>query len=586
MNFTPTVVVGGGNNRNNHNVHVLSLSNASQVQYQQQQQIAREIEIQRVMGSGNIIDVPTLPHEVQMALRSRNRPVRFFGEHWADIRQRLRYELATAAVMATATGGTEPHNNSIMMMMDSSSSDPVEPKDPNKEKEEEVTTYTHATPALIVARQAITTFSLQQAQERLRHERRLRRAYTDHHDQQCRNHLKRPFDNNNEGTVTTTSNDDDDNNNEMSSIARLNAQCVQTYQSIRQMACEGSQYGDTRALSCLGTARLHHVNIVATASWTGNIQLWNGGGGGPHSPKPTTTTILTKLGEHLSCHEDRIMGMTVMSSNNTDCALLCTTSLDRTVKLWKVQPARNNDHHHDSNDTTSPFTTEEENEAKLLSISQVAHYQGHTKRLCRAAFHPMKQHVATTSFDYSWRLWDIETSQEQLLLLQDGHWKETYGIDFHPDGSLCATTDFASVIQLWDLRTGKSIRHLLGHAQRVLNAAFHPTNGYQLVSAGDDGTIKVWDIRQRKQLSSIPAHTNVITQLRFDPVHGEYLVSSSMDGTMKVWSTRTWKCWTTLRGHDGTVAGVDIVSSTNNNNRTGRPSIVSCGFDKTLKLWQ
>jgi len=116
-----------------------------------------------------------------------------------------------------------------------------------------------------------------------------------------------------------------------------------------------------------------------------------------------------------------------------------------------------------------------------------------------------------------------------------------------------------------------------GHAKRVLCAEFSP-NGFQLATAGDDGTIKIWDLRRRKQAASIPAHSSLITQLRFaNPTNsGEYLASSSFDGTAKLWSTRDWKMLSTLRGHEGKVMGIDVLSD----------GVVSCGYDKTMKLWR
>lgn len=118
-----------------------------------------------------------------------------------------------------------------------------------------------------------------------------------------------------------------------------------------------------------------------------------------------------------------------------------------------------------------------------------------------------------------------------------------------------------------------------GHAKRVLCSEFSP-NGFQLCSAGDDGTIKVWDLRQRKQYASIPAHSGLITQINFaknSNQNGEFLTSSSFDGTGKVWSTRDWKLISTMRGHEGKVMGIDVLP--------GDHGIVSCGYDKTLKIW-
>jgi U4/U6 small nuclear ribonucleoprotein PRP4 len=244
--------------------------------------------------------------------------------------------------------------------------------------------------------------------------------------------------------------------------------------------------------------------------------------------------------------------------------LLVTASINLTAKLWKIH----------KKDTQMTDDDNEEQMSYSFDVEEVAHLKGHAARLCSVAFHPQGEYVATTSFDHTWRLWDVETGSE--VLLQDGHWKEVYGVGFHPDGSLCSTTDFGGVVQVWDLRTGKSVCHFMGHAKRVVCTEFSP-NGFQLATGGDDGTLKVWDLRKRKQFASVPAHSNMITQIRFDRHHnGEYLASSSFDGTAKVWSTRDWKMLGCGRGHEGKVMGVDLL----------RDSIVTCGFDKTIKLWR
>jgi U4/U6 small nuclear ribonucleoprotein PRP4 len=130
-----------------------------------------------------------------------------------------------------------------------------------------------------------------------------------------------------------------------------------------------------------------------------------------------------------------------------------------------------------------------------------------------------------------------------------------------------------------------------GHAKRVLCSEFHP-NGFQLTTAGDDGTIRVWDMRKRSSVAVIPAHSNLITQLRFYPSsdesssNGDILATSSFDGSCRLWSTRDWTMLHTLQGHEGKVTGVDFITYPTTSSAIKTPfSVASCGFDKTLKLW-
>jgi U4/U6 small nuclear ribonucleoprotein PRP4 len=63
--------------------------------------------------------------------------------------------------------------------------------------------------------------------------------------------------------------------------------------------------------------------------------------------------------------------------------------------------------------------------------------KGHQDRVCRVAFHPSGDYIASASFDTTWRLWDVNTAKE--LLLQEGHSKEVYSVEFQNDGSLVAS---------------------------------------------------------------------------------------------------------------------------------------------------
>lgn len=525
----------GGNSHVATQVEVMQLTEASQRDLLTHQSMLLDLEAKKRAFQ---VDVPTLPSDVRSALRNLGQPVRLFGENLANVRDRLRMELAKREILQERAGVKFDHDDEAHARAAAATK-----KVPD---EEQVTKYSRASPELIQAREKICQFSLQRGKERLARERKYRIQWQ----------RKR---------VRLTSLDDDikDNPEEYIEVTRLDEECKKTFKTLRNIGLEGSQYGDARPISSIATSHsfVGGVPLVATGSWSGAIKLWDGS-----SPE------LSLIGETNMAHEDRIMGMamrlppTFEEGLQDTTTMLATASIDLTAKLWKVTRR---------DDSMGQSTTDEDEEkAYKFNIEQAVHLKGHAARLCSVAFHPQGDYLATTSFDHTWRLWDIATETE--VLLQDGHWKEVYGVGFHPDGSLCSTTDFGGVVQVWDLRTGKSICHFLGHAKRVVCAEFSP-NGFQLATAGDDGTIKIWDLRKRKQFASIPAHSNLITQLRFDRHHnGEYLASSSFDGTAKLWSTRDWKLLGCGRGHEGKVMGVDLL----------RDSVVTCGFDKTIKLWR
>jgi len=512
-------------------VEVMDLTADSVLERQKHEALLIELEAKKRAVT---VDVPTLPNQVRDGLRRLGLPVRLFGENLANVRLRLQMELAkievlkekglewTAGVQASAFTG-----KSVA---------------PGQEVEEQVTKYTRASQELVDARDEIAKFSMQRARNRLMKEQHRRVG-----SRKRARLLDRT------GSSSSTMIPGDNLEKSVSDVERLDTECIKLFKSVGNMTLEGSQYGGPRPLSAVCTSE----TMIATAGWDGAVKLWDGS-----SPQ------LDLLGSKSVGHEDRITGIAMQSSSAADQSqqnMIATASIDLTGKLWKVVEKEN-----------SMIDEDDDPEDQKYAIKEVAHLQGHQARLCSVAFHPMGKYVGTTSFDHTWRLWDMESGGKQLLL-QDGHWKETYGIGFHSDGSLVSTTDFGGVVHVWDLRTGKSVCHFLGHAKRVLCSEFSP-NGFQLASAGDDGTIKIWDLRKRKHFANLPAHSNLISQIRYDREEGEFLSSCSFDGTVKLWSTRDWKMLSSLRGHEGKVMGVGVLG--------GSSGIVTCGYDKTLKLWK
>lgn len=542
----------------------MDLPSTSLAERQAHAELLLNLEAKRIASS---MDVPTLPRDVQAALRNIGQPIRLFGENNANIRDRLRLCLARIQVEKSHMGEEElKKEEGAYSAASAGTQETVQLGD-------EIT-YTHASEDLIHAREFIAEYSFQRCKDRLQREKKRRwggakRMWMKSNGTMMQSQQRLKVESNEKDNLTSRdvpdiSMEDDDHHHPdydeasiLEELDTLDSQCLDRYKKIKNMALEGSQYGDGRPLSAIATVKQWDNNIqtndkrlVVTGGWSGSIKVWDG-----------SSSAMNLLTTKDIAHEDRIMGIAMHQSggSNGQCQI-ASASIDLTGKLWKLY------HPHDE----SPY-----------KIEEMATLKGHAARLCKIAFHPSGKYVGTTSFDHTWRLWDIETGGTELLL-QDGHWKEVYGIGFHHDGSLVSTTDFGSVVQVWDLRSGKSACHFLGHAKRVLCSEFSP-NGFQLATAGDDGTIKVWDLRQRKQYVSIPAHSNLITSIKFAyddyGQNGEFLASSSFDGTGKVWSSRNWRLLSTLRGHEGKVMGIDILNGTD-------AGIVTSGYDKTIKFWQ
>lgn len=174
--------------------------------------------------------------------------------------------------------------------------------------------------------------------------------------------------------------------------------------------------------------------------------------------------------------------------------------------------------------------------------------KGHADRICRVAFHPSGDYVASASFDTSWRLWDVATAKE--LLLQEGHSKEVYSVEFQDDGALVASgsvlppIDSLTLTLLPVVWTPSGASGIYAPAERPWSStatskpflALHfPQMGayslfilssllkknlfvgpsYQIATGAGDDTIRIWDMRYLKALYTIPAHVSNVADVRF-----------------------------------------------------------------------
>ena len=371
-------------------VQVLDLPSTTLEERTAHANLLLEIEAKKVAAS---LDVPTLAHQVRDALRNIGEPIRLFGENNANVRDRLRLCLAKIEV--------KKRGSNINL-------DEIETKDHEDagHKEDEAqgeTTYTHANEELINAREIIAAHSLENSRKRLKIERKRRWAAS--------RRLSK---------IRVVSFDDDEDNhgyNEKEAVQELedlDAKCLEKYKSLKESALEGSQYGDGRPLSAIATFKQEFScsnrslqSTIVTGGWSGSIKLWDGS-------SPALDLVSTKS----MAHEDRIMGVAIHEGvpSDSNSFMLASASIDLTGKLWQVKTLEDEVMHGVKGESDSDGN-------QKFEIKEAAVLKGHQGRLCSVAFHPSGRYVGTTSFDHTWRLWDVESGGKELLL-QDGHWKE------------------------------------------------------------------------------------------------------------------------------------------------------------------
>ena len=335
---------------------------------------------------------------------------------------------------------------------------------------------------------------------------------------------------------------------------------------LSQFTCQASYYDkshDARPLQCCAISSYLHNDkgkyCIIFGNQGGDITIWNEYGNMKHK---------------INGHEERITGLDIMPFKNNITPLhenvkFISTSADGLCKLWDTN----------GNNIATYDVYTANNKHKLTKHSIVTR-----QRLGKCKFHPISDYFATTSYDRSWTLWDIE-KPNIVLLRQEGHSTSVHCCGFHPDGSLIATGDLGGIVRIWDLRSGRAIWGGDSHAKSVLGIDFN-VNGYIMSSCSIDNTIKVWDLRKHTEYT-IPAHDNLISAIKFEPNKGEWLVSVSFDKTVRIWSMKrmasyNFKLTHQIKGHHSRISDL-CISDGKGYNQT--QFVITASHDKTWKLW-
>ena len=428
-----------------------------------------------------------------------------------------------------------------------------------EEEEEEEVYYTPGPKELYDVRLKILNYSLKQSANRLQKLRQLKQSAT-----------TTTITTTKTSTTTTTKIPSQDEINILKSRRQLNS-------NLSKYEIYGSQFipGNTRTISNIKIS--NNDKYIACGSWDGSINILNNQ---DLSIFKTTTSSLSQIS-----HTEKVSGL----SWNNDSSRLVSGGNEGMINIWDV-----NDNSDDDDNLLS----------SIVSIKSA-----HNDRITKTMFHPIDNLIISTSFDQTWKLWDLnklsppqqQHDPPQCLMEQEGHSKPVFTGSIHPDGGLFMSGGLDGIVHIWDLRSGRSIVTLQKHMAGIYCLDWSP-NGYQFVTGSGDCSLKIWDLRKlgnnNNELYSIPAHTKLITDVKFyhqgkdviqkqkqqDQIlgpefnNGKFLVSCSYDGDVNIWSSDNWIKIKSLRGHTDKVMSCDI-------NNTGE-WIVSSGWDRSIKLWK
>jgi guanine nucleotide-binding protein subunit beta-2-like 1 protein len=189
--------------------------------------------------------------------------------------------------------------------------------------------------------------------------------------------------------------------------------------------------------------------------------------------------------------------------------------------------------------------------------------------------------LITASRDKSLIIWELtrkEDSYGQPLKRLNGHSHFVQDVAISSDGQFALSGSWDATLRLWDLNTGNTTRRFVGHKKDVLSVAFSADNR-QIVSASRDRNINLWNtLGQLKYSISEDGHADWVSCVRFSPnLNTPLIVSCGWDKMVKVWNLNNCKLRTNLMGHTAYVNTVTVSPDGS--------LCASGGKDGTAMLW-
>jgi WD40 repeat protein len=208
---------------------------------------------------------------------------------------------------------------------------------------------------------------------------------------------------------------------------------------------------------------------------------------------------------------------------------------------------------------------------------QVLTLAGHMGKVTSLDWSPTEPLIATTSEDYTVRVWDVSPRTRVLT----GPTDVVFAVAWSPSGDRLVATGLDGTARIWDAATGEELLVLRGPA--AMNGVMWSPSGDLLVTGpwDADPTVVVWDVSPSsptygEKLFAMESHYYG-TGMSWSPIDDRF-ITTSFDGTARIWDATSGEALLNFEGH----AGKDVTSA--DWSPDGKHIVTSCGDGDAL-VW-